>query len=56
MDYLNYLNIAAVVLGAAVAACTVIAPMTKNKWDDKANVVMKGLKKMVDALAISFKK
>jgi hypothetical protein len=56
MDWLNYLNIAAIVLASLVTVATVVAPMTKTKLDDKAVGILGALKKVVLALAVSLKK
>ena len=52
MDWAKWLQLAgAVVLGASVAL-NVIAPLTKNKWDNK---LLKGLKWALEKLALNKK-
>ena len=53
---LKYAEPALIILGLVVTGATVIAPLTKNKVDDKAVGWLKKLHDLLSGFAVSFKK
>lgn len=56
MDWMKVIEIAAYIVAGASVIAAGVAPLTETKWDDKAAGLLSKAKKLLDMLALNFKK